>query len=98
MDPGETLRRLRVWATDAIMEDRTDSERDAAELWDALDRWLSSGGFPPDAWQAWISDTQRDFVAGRLGTAVMRCGCLATRGDAHQVGCPDVPAGSRGSR
>lgn len=43
MDPNETLRRIRA----AIRNDETG---ELAELVEALDDWLSGGGFLPSAW------------------------------------------------
>lgn len=54
MDPNETLRRLRI-AYKIILNDEpevdADSAIDLAELCEALDGWLSRGGFLPGAWK-----------------------------------------------
>lgn len=44
MDPNETLRRLR-----AAFEDG--DANGALDLFEALDEWLSEGGFLPTAWE-----------------------------------------------
>lgn len=52
MDPNETLRLLRETATLVLTDsgkDRADSVR-LAELAEALDGWISKGGFLPAAW------------------------------------------------
>lgn len=51
MDPNETLRELR----EAIR--RGDDMLTIAELWEALDEWLSKGGFFPAKWMT--HDTAR---------------------------------------
>jgi hypothetical protein len=60
MDPNETLATLRTEAGDIITCIATDPEgsdgriiaaaADMAEAFEALDEWLSKGGFLPDAW------------------------------------------------
>lgn len=59
MDPNETLKRLRALtvATLRIADDPPDLESEAprlayelAESFEALDQWLSGGGFLPRAW------------------------------------------------
>jgi len=52
MDPNATLKALR-----AAIQDHEDSEGDSecdvyeiVELFEALDEWMSKGGFTPDAW------------------------------------------------
>lgn len=58
MDPNENLRQQRALAArliEAAENDREVSEDDVLELSElvvALDNWLASGGFPPDAWGA----------------------------------------------
>lgn len=47
MDPNETLERLRRYAADDTGEDWLDF---GPELFQALDSWLSKGGFLPDDW------------------------------------------------
>lgn len=60
MDPDETLKRIRFIAS--IFNDWFDSDNmewesvaiagsELADLFIALDEWLSSGGFPPQAWR-----------------------------------------------
>lgn len=60
MDPNATLSELRQAIPNAVDGDNAESVR-AAELFQALDDWLSRGGFLPEAW-----DTDRarhGFVA-----------------------------------
>ena len=57
MDPTETLRRLRELVTSVsveAIEDVTALESDALELaecFEALDTWITKGGFLPNAWK-----------------------------------------------
>lgn len=52
MDPEETLRRLRVLAENAINDAVADEDAvEMAELFQAMDGWLSKGGFLPAAWK-----------------------------------------------
>lgn len=57
MDPNENLRQQRALAArliEATENDREVSEDDVLELSElvvALDNWLASGGFLPDAWR-----------------------------------------------
>jgi hypothetical protein len=55
MDPNEILARLREALSDYRNSDGSESIWTAlesvAELFEALDGWLSRGGFLPDAWQ-----------------------------------------------
>lgn len=56
MDPNETLRRLRDCCTEAAANLDKGYEMDAgqgelAELFEALDQWLTNGGFLPKAWE-----------------------------------------------
>lgn len=55
MDPNQTLRDLRVALADHRAATSISAADDAAQrLADhtqALDEWLSTGGFPPVAWQ-----------------------------------------------
>ena len=44
MDPDETLNQLREKMKGNFIESET------RELWEALDDWLSRGGFPPNDW------------------------------------------------
>lgn len=53
MDPNETIRRIRLLAG-RLLEDGTDSTHPGqalAELVQALDGWITRGGFLPDDWQ-----------------------------------------------
>lgn len=56
MDPNEALRRLRDAITQfretTLEVNRLDAAHYMAEYADALDGWLSHGGFLPDAWSA----------------------------------------------
>lgn len=58
MDPNEALHVLREWVDIALLEDRSETETDAAERFEALDIWLTKGGFLPKAWQ-WTTDDRR---------------------------------------
>ena len=51
MDPDEALRLLRV-AVERVWADgdRSSLAEEVAERVEALDDWLSGGGFPPAAW------------------------------------------------
>lgn len=49
MDPNEALKEIReLCLTD---EPSPDDAARLVELWRALDGWMSSGGFTPQAWQ-----------------------------------------------
>lgn len=50
MDPNETLRRLRELAERELNAPDPDNA-DWAEWFQALDEWISRGGFLPDAWK-----------------------------------------------
>lgn len=54
MDPDETLRQIRLlikqMRVDESPEIRKQHADDLAELIEALDEWLSKGGFSPAAW------------------------------------------------
>jgi hypothetical protein len=52
MDPNETLRQLRQLFADIDEEvwDPLEFER-ARDLFQALDGWISNGGFLPEGWQ-----------------------------------------------
>lgn len=50
MDPNETLRLLRQARHD-YMDGDTDAADRLLEYCAALDKWLSDGGFFPDAWK-----------------------------------------------
>lgn len=55
MDPDMTLHELRELCAEALAESgakRTDLVDEIAEKFDALDDWLSKGGFVPGAWLA----------------------------------------------
>ena len=47
MDPDETLRRLR----ELVRANNYDDYENILEHFDALDEWLSKGGFLPRAWR-----------------------------------------------
>jgi hypothetical protein len=52
MDPNETLKSIRDLAAEILRNDgydRVAGDRLAEEV-TALDKWLSTGGFLPDAW------------------------------------------------
>jgi hypothetical protein len=70
MDPNETLRRMRELHTQWNEEAAIDSVDLAAAMFDyfdALDTWLSRGGFLPDAWQR-----QDAYNAGQQAEATAR--------------------------
>lgn len=54
MDPNETLRQLREMVTEILDEgsedDSTEREDEFAQLFQALDEWVSKGGFLPRNW------------------------------------------------
>ena len=55
MDPNEALKAIRILVK-SILSDETDGNDgqdlvDLAEHVQALDEWLSKGGFLPDSWQ-----------------------------------------------
>lgn len=59
MDPNEALRQIRS-ITDYVNADSYSDDMQAdldrlAELFEALDQWLSKGGFLPNAWGSDIS-------------------------------------------
>jgi len=72
MDPNETLTKIRELATKIGQFDFDHPEQlygtaaDLAEHVEALDEWLSKGGFPPDAWGRPETD---DEYALRIVTA-----------------------------
>lgn len=57
MDPNEALAMLRQYADAMKVTSRHETERvyriasTLAEQFEALDEWLSRGGFPPEAWR-----------------------------------------------
>ena len=55
MDVNETLRLLRLTIRQAEVDDnpyvRDDHVAEIAEYFEALDGWLSTGGFLPDRWR-----------------------------------------------
>lgn len=72
MDPNETLRRLRrlqeKFQTGGRMENSRDLADEMAELFEALDGWLSKGGFLPDAWkQAPTAEKDPEFCCSKCG-------------------------------
>jgi hypothetical protein len=52
MDPNENLRRLRALVessnTDNVLQ--TPREAEIVDLFEALDQWITNGGFIPDDW------------------------------------------------
>lgn len=52
MDPNETLRRLRAHMKNATEGNvlTVHETTEVGELFEALDEWLVSGGFPPSDW------------------------------------------------
>lgn len=56
MDPNETLRLLRLTVAQMRADEHPDIRKahadEIAEYFDALDEWLSRGGFLPEAWEA----------------------------------------------
>jgi len=64
MDPNETLASIRNARDDYNMASSIGQQDDAAERviehFEALDSWLSRGGFLPDAW-----DSEPDFTGAR---------------------------------
>jgi len=73
MDPNEALRIIRsiVSEWDAGNGDRPEySVHDAwyqlAETCQALDEWLSRGGFLPSAWQPGVGEIDPDYVLDRI--------------------------------
>ena len=66
MDPEEVLRRLRALAADAIeSEEHGAIISEAHELFQALDEWLTNGGFLPADWHG-SSESRRLQEALRL--------------------------------
>lgn len=61
MDPNETLRRLRDFVAEALEGKGFSSE--AAELFEALDQWLTKGGSPPDDWARLRGDEAVDLIS-----------------------------------
>lgn len=53
MDPNEALRQLRELVHTCLYseDEAPDIATDLAQQFEALDEWLSKGGFPPDAWR-----------------------------------------------
>lgn len=53
MDPNETLKRLRKLAKriGSMAEPYDDDALELAELVDALDQWITNGGFLPRDWK-----------------------------------------------
>lgn len=50
MDPNETLRRLRALNETYAKGGEVDAE-EVLELFEALDLWISTGGFLPESWK-----------------------------------------------
>lgn len=58
MDPNETLRLLREWTRNALNDEYPSLVAlEGAEHFEALDEWLSKGGFFPDDW-SWTATTE----------------------------------------
>ena len=78
MDPNETLRRMRAAIRayrrgERLLVDGTDAGDRAVEYAEDLDKWLSGGGFLPDAWQANLKKwRQAAYNAGRQAEATAR--------------------------
>jgi hypothetical protein len=62
MDPDETLREIRelaaklqgnYWEDEPDWDNELEASNRLTELVQALDEWLSKGGFPPRAWN-WV--------------------------------------------
>lgn len=51
MDPNEALRRVREHITHILNDDGDCDVTELAEAFDALDGWLTRGGFLPAAWE-----------------------------------------------
>lgn len=55
MDPNETLRMLRLTIKQLRVDEDTDvweaHANEICEYFEALDDWLSRGGFPPEEWR-----------------------------------------------
>lgn len=55
MDPNETLRRIRALTkrvnSEQDLDDGPGTLIELAELVEALDQWMSAGGFGPHEWQ-----------------------------------------------
>lgn len=51
MDPNQTLHELRTLAIAIADEGDDDRQRTFATLFQALDEWLSTGGFAPEDWE-----------------------------------------------
>lgn len=67
MDPNETLRLLRLTIVQMRVDEHPDIRQahadEIAEYVDALDGWLSGGGFLPGAWQARATGTPAELAA-----------------------------------
>lgn len=62
MDPDETLRQLRLTIKQMRVDESTEVRKahadEIAEHFEALDGWLTTGGFLPKAWQREGKDKQ----------------------------------------
>lgn len=56
MDPDETLRQLRDLFGEHDKDPTLSELRDAMDLFESLDDWLSRGGFLPSAWEMASND------------------------------------------
>lgn len=79
MDPTVTVRELREavvelrWLNRDAPDDVQRATNTVIEHWDALDTWLSNGGFPPAQWgnlttRDVVSDIQRELEPDPWGT------------------------------
>ena len=59
MDPNETLKQIRIRVADTLA-DRDVSVIKLAEHCEALDEWLSKGGFSPTDWDHPYGDKARE--------------------------------------
>lgn len=50
MDPNKTLKNCRIAAMNLLTANNNATAVELAETFEALDQWLSKGGFPPAAW------------------------------------------------
>ena len=79
MDPDETLRRLRELVKETTEEPDNDLANEFADAFQALDEWLSKGGFSP-----W--DTKPATMPGTMGPTGVREEFLQTiRADIAEI-------------
>jgi hypothetical protein len=65
MDVNATLARIRELSSPLAVLD-ADEATELAELISALDEWMSTGGFPPAAWQRGAASEKTDFTRGGI--------------------------------